>query len=300
MKLALGPLLFYWPRDAVFAFYERIARAPVDIVYLGEVVCSRRRELRMHDWLEIADGLARAGKQVVLSTLALPETDADLRQVKKVCDNSLHVVEANDMAAVHMLSRAGTAFVSGPHVNVYNAPTLRLLRGLGATRWVMPLELASGALTEILRDRPEGMETEVFVLGRMPLAFSARCFTARHYDRAKDDCGFVCRDHPDGLALQTRERLPFLVLNGIQTQSWRVYNLARELPALAAAGVDVVRVSPQSANAIEVLECVRTMLDRNPVPEAQLTHLDALLPAESCNGYWHGLPGMTRAAAEPA
>lgn len=297
MKLALGPLLYCWPSHTVRAFYERIASMPVDIVYLGEVVCSRRRELRTQEWLEIADGLARAGKEVVLSTLALPETDADLRLVRRVCDNGRYAVEANDMAAVHMLSRAGTGFVTGPHVNVYNAPTLRLLHAFGATRWVMPLELSAQSLAEILRDRPADIETEIFVLGRMPLAFSARCFTARHYDRGKDDCAFVCRNHPDGLALDTREGAPFLVLNGIQTQSWRVYNLLRELPALAAAGVGVVRVSPQSGNAIEVLCCVRDLLDATEIPESQLARLEALLTAESCNGYWYGLPGLTRVRA---
>ena len=39
MKLALGPLLYYWPRQATLAFYADMAEAPVDTVYLGETVC---------------------------------------------------------------------------------------------------------------------------------------------------------------------------------------------------------------------------------------------------------------------
>ena len=40
MKLSLGPVLYYWQRETLFDFYEQIADTAVDIVYLGEAVCS--------------------------------------------------------------------------------------------------------------------------------------------------------------------------------------------------------------------------------------------------------------------
>ena len=63
MKLALGPLHYHWPRDTVLGFYRAVALTPVDIVYLGETVCSRRRELTPADWLGIAGMLSLADKE---------------------------------------------------------------------------------------------------------------------------------------------------------------------------------------------------------------------------------------------
>jgi hypothetical protein len=47
LPIALGPLLYYWPRAAVLQFYASVATAPVDRVYLGEAVCTRRHEMRL-------------------------------------------------------------------------------------------------------------------------------------------------------------------------------------------------------------------------------------------------------------
>ena len=294
MKLALGPVLTAWPRRALIDFYERVASSPVDIVYLGEVVCFRRRELDREDWLDLAAVLASAGKEVVLSTLALMETEAELKSLEKLADNGRHLVEANDMAAVSVLSRRGLPFVAGPHLNTYNAATLVLLARLGARRWVMPVELSRASLARTLDRCKAQIETEIFILGRMPLAFSARCFTARRLGLEKDNCEVACRNHPDGLALASRDGGEFLVLNGIQTQSAAVCNLATEIPDLRALGVSAVRVSPQSRGCFDILALVRNALDNVLTAAEAAEEIDTLLPGKPCNGFWRGRPGVAR------
>ncbi len=291
MKIALGPLLYYWPRAEILDFYQSIETAPVDIVYLGETVCSRRHELRLSDWRQIASNLRAAGKEVVLSTQVLIESGADVATMHKIVDNEDFLVEANDMGAVHCLT-GRPSFVGGPHLNIYNLPTLQLMSGLGMKRWVMPLEMSRDDLATMQQGRPQSMETEVFAYGRMPLAFSARCFTARYRDLPKDDCQFSCIDHPDGLLMRTRENQDFLVLNGIQTQSAFVHNLIGELDAMQELGVDVIRLSPQSTHTNAIISLFRQVLSGELEAEAAMQSMTACMPDQACNGYWYGRPGL--------
>ncbi len=298
MKLSLGPLLYYWEQETVFKFYEDIAAAPLDIVYLGETVCSRRHTVRTEDWFDIAGKLADAGKEVVFSSQALMESESDLKTLRRLVDNGRFRVEANDMGAVRLLSTAKIPFIAGPHVNTYNAQSLAMLADLGAMRWVMPVEMSRAALSHLLAEKPAGMETEVFSYGRLPLAFSARCFTARHYNLPKDDCQFRCMDYPDGLRLTTREGQDFLVLNGIQTQSAGVYNLIAELDAMRGMGVDVARISPQAFHTPRIVKLFRECLEGNMPPAAALQQMKKLMPGEAVDGYWHGKPGIEALAQE--
>ncbi len=291
MKLSLGPPLYYWTQEKLREFYEEIAAAPVDIVYLGETVCSRRHIMRLPDWLEVAKMLAAAGKEVVLSTLALIESESDLKSMRRITENGDFMVEANDMGAVHLMANR-MPFIAGPYLNIYNQQTLGLVASLGARRWVMPVEMSHEALQPLQQSLPTGMETEVFSYGRLPLAFSSRCFTARFHNLPKDDCRFLCLDDPDGKTMRTREDQPFLVINGIQTQSALVYNLLGDLDSLRNTGVNVMRISPQSEHTAEITRLFRDCMEQRTSPEIAMRKMESLMPEVSCNGYWHGRPGM--------
>lgn len=296
LRLALGPLTYYWPRERVLSFYEQALGWPVDTVYLGETVCPRRHELRLSDWVELAGRFADAGKEAVLSTFELIENDADLRMMRAVVDNGRFTVEANDMGAVHLLAER-VPFVAGPFLNVYNGATLDVLVQCGARRWVAPVELSGNGVREVLAAASAPVQTEVFAFGRLPLAVSARCFTARYHNLDKDHCAYRCIEDPAGLAVDTQDGEAFLVLNGVQTQSGRVQNLLPWLDDAAAFGVDVLRLSPQSERMADVVQAFADAAHhRASLPQA-CARLAAAMPGGACDGYWHGLPGMAHVEA---
>jgi collagenase-like PrtC family protease len=292
LALTVGPLLYFWPRESMLHFYANVADSPAATVVLGEVVCSRRREMKGEDWIALARELAAAGKEVVLATQVLVESDGDLRTLRRIVEQGDFLVEAGDASALSLLTGMGARFVIGPHINVYSAPALQEYVALGATRWVAPVELPLDAVGRIRAAAP-GMGTEVFAYGRMPLAFSARCFTARHHRLSKDQCEFRCRDDADGLLLSTGEGEPFLVLNGIQTQSAAQQCLVADRDSLVAAGVDRLRLSPGSHGFAEAITIFDDVMNHGADVDAALGRLAELSPVGGiANGFAHARAGM--------
>lgn len=294
MRLSLGPLLYAWSRAEVEAFYSRVADSPADVVYIGESVCSKRRVLSPDEWIALGRDLVASGKEVVISTLVLVEARSEAGVVRRFCENGLFQVEANDMTAVSLVADTGRPFVGGTTLNIYNDRALGKLCRLGMARWVPPLELPGTELAAILsaaRTARTAVETEVLAYGRLPLAHSARCFTARRYDLPKDACAFRCFDHPAGLPVATQEGEAFLTLNGIQTQSGLIVGLLRHLEEMRAAGVNLLRVSPIPEQTEIVLEGFRRVLEGEWLPEDH--------PAwGECDGYWRGRSGMEAASGQ--
>jgi O2-independent ubiquinone biosynthesis protein UbiV len=289
MKLSMGPILFYWSRQEIMDFYANMAVQPLDAIYLGETVCSKRRALSLDDWLDLARDLRTAtDAEIVLSGMALIEAASELSTLRRLCDNGEIRVEANDMAAVQYLSQRGVEFTGGPSLNLYNAYALDEMVGLGMLRWVPPVEVSEALLRNLFcQARQQGLrlpEIEIYAWGYLPLAYSARCFTARAENRPKDDCAFVCQHYPEGLPLLSQEGQPLFTLNGIQTMSAGVTNLLAEYPRMDAMGVQMLRLSPAAPD----MEAVVRSFDQ------VRCGAEPPLAIDGCNGYWYGEPGMLR------
>ncbi|CAG8998089.1 MAG: hypothetical protein CENE_00020 [Candidatus Celerinatantimonas neptuna] len=284
MQYAIGPVLYFWPKATLEHFYQEMAQSDASIIYLGEAVCAKRRELKIADWMELARQLTSHGKQVVLSTQALLQAPSEVKELERYCDNGEFMVEANDVGAIELLYQRQLPFVCGPAINIYNASALKLMLKQGMKRWVMPVELShdwlQGLLTELPYQTRQQFEVEVFGYGYLPLAYSARCFTARSLHRSKDECELCCKDYPNGREVLSQEEQPVFVLNGIQTQSGQCYNLCNDQESMQGL-VDVLRISPVYQHTADALQ----QFIRAQAGKYQPLENDV-------NGYWHQLAGI--------
>ena len=287
--LSLGPVLFNWDAEEKRDFYFRIAdEAPLDAVYVGEVVCSKRASFFDPYLPEVVERLRRGGKQVVHSTLALIMSEQEMEAVRALADERSLFIEANDIGSAALL--AGRSHVIGPFVNVYNESTLEYLAHQGASRVSLPWELPSRSLAALAKS--VRVELEVQAFGRVPLAISARCYHARAHGLHRDGCQYVCGNDPDGMSVETLDGEAFLSVNGTQTLSHTVLNLIGELDELREMGIGAFRLWPHGVDMVAVTEVFRDVLDGKRTADGGRRRLEALAGfAPFSNGFYYDREG---------
>lgn len=291
MQLGLGPILYNWAPERWRDFYFRIAdEAPVDVVSVGEIVCSKRSPFFADHLPVVIERLRSAGKRVLLGSLILVSQRRERRQTEELATVQDDLIEVNDLTCLKTL--AGRAHAIGPFVNIYNEAAAAFHAAHGAARICLPPELPLSSVEAIAAALPD-VAIEVFAFGRVPLAISARCYHARVHKLAKDNCRFVCEKDPDGLALKTLEHQDFLTINGVQTLSYTCTNLLGDIGVLRAAGVGSLRLSPQDCDMVAVAEIFRDVLDGRDDAEAGSRRLAEVYPnVPFSNGFLHGAAGV--------
>jgi len=288
--LTLGPVQYNWPAHQRRDFYFRMAdEAPLDVVYLGENVCSKRTPFFDPFIPEIAERLQAAGKQVVFSTLALVMDQREQDSLRDVCQMDNVLVEANDVSALSLLD--GRPHIVGPFVNIYNEGSARYVAGHGAKVIVFNNELPQTSINA-MTGKVSDCEFEVQVFGRLPLAISARCYHARAHGLHKDGCQYVCAQDSDGMDVETLEDQEFLGVNGTQTQSHSLCDLSAEIQAMQDGGVTRFRLWPQWVDMVTVATLYRKLLDGAMDTRDVRQQLQTIAGfAPFANGFFHQQPG---------
>jgi collagenase-like PrtC family protease len=291
MQISLGPVLYNWSPERWRDFYFRIAdEAPVDVVAVGEAVCSKRSSFFEPHLPDVIERLQGAGKQVLLSSLILVSLRRERRQTDELGEGTDMMVEVNDLTSLKTVS--GRPHAIGPFVNIYNEASAAFHASRGAKRICLPPELPIDSVAVIAGALPD-VVTEVFAFGRIPLAIAARCYHARLHKLAKDNCRFVCEKDPDGLSLKTLDDKDFLTINGVQTLSHSCANLLTDIAALTKAGVGSLRLSPQDCDMVGIIRTFRDVIDGRENAEAGNRRLAEIYPqVPFSNGFLHGAAGL--------
>ncbi len=288
--LTLGPVLFNWSPEVWRDYYFRVAdEAPVDTVYVGEVVCSKREPFFEPHRQAVIERLQRAGKTVVLSSLALMTTEREIQSLQEAAASGL-LVEANDVAALSVL--AGRPFVVGPFINVLNEGARDFMTRQGAVRIVVPVEITQSAVA-LLAQGAKTPPIEMQVFGRQPLAVSMRCYHSRAQGRDKDHCRLACAADADGLSIETMDGQPILAVNGTSVLSQGYVLLLDEMLALQKQGVSYFRLMPHTQDMVQIATLFRAVLDGKESPDSAQEKLRLIVPnVPFINGFMHTAAGM--------
>ncbi|MDP2682382.1 MAG: U32 family peptidase [Deltaproteobacteria bacterium] len=287
MQLTIGPVLFDWKKEELLRFYDEVADMPVDRVYLGEVVCVKKKGLSVKEIEEIGKKLGKAGKEVAISSLAVVSNEEELRLTRDIAALPFSV-EANDMSVFNIV-RSQKEIIAGPHITTYNVPSIEFLQGLGVKRVVFPVELSRDSIRHCIQNT--GIYSEVFAHGKVPLAFSWRCYTSRAYGLNKANCQHHCKLHLDGMPLKTIEGEPTFTINGTSVLSALTYTLVEVIEDLKIIGVNALRISPQYQHTKKIVDVFKKRLDGIIGPDEGMAMLQETSPQGFCNGWYFGKAG---------
>ena len=289
MNLSLGPVLYDWSREDLLSFYDEVADYPVDIVYIGEVVCPKMAGLTISDLEKVGKKLEAAGKKVYISSLALIADSMDRKRIKDDMDLPFPI-ECNDPASLQLGKGKGKELAVGPHITSYNISSVNVLKAAGASRLVFPVELSIDSMKVVVDECD--IETEAFAYGNLPLAFSWRCYTSRAFGLLKSNCKHDCRKYPEGMLIEDLDRKPLFKMNGTQILSGKCSNLIREVDELKAAGINTLRISPEYKVTKEVVNVFSKRLAGEIDADEAMEMLNPLEKIGFCNGWSHGKAGL--------
>ncbi|MBI5344398.1 MAG: U32 family peptidase, partial [Deltaproteobacteria bacterium] len=137
-----------------------------------------------------------------------------------------------------------------------------------------------------------GIEAEVFAHGKVPLAFSWRCYASRAHGLTKTGCRHHCAEYPDGMEIRSLDGEPLFTVNGTSLLGAGIYTLIEFVDDLREIGVKALRISPQKRDTGRVVEIFRRRAKGEMTSQEALDGLKTLYDtARFSNGWYLGGAG---------
>jgi collagenase-like PrtC family protease len=120
----------------------------------------------------------------------------------------------------------------------------------GMQRWSVPIEVITPELKSLRETLTPLISSscvpfELTVSGHPPLGYSARCFTARHHQRNREECKQICLQNAP-LVISSLEHEPLFRINGTQLTSAHALACPSFLSSIVHPDTDLLRIIPHS------------------------------------------------------
>jgi putative protease len=279
-----------------------------DGIYLGDIYCRIYEANFLEQLDDLREGLhilRDQGKRAYVATYAAPRNDF-LPKVRKMLEAS--ATAGADAVEVHNLGILKIAHDEFPELpvhiggfaNVYTAPGVEVLGGLGAVRFTPNYELSLDEINEITTAC--GAPMELLVHGKMPLGISDYCFLLEYEEKWGIKCPDLCQKE---LFLKQGDWAMKSVGKGIL--SGKDVCMLEHLPRLLADGHRYFRietVSESPAYRSEVAAVYHAALERAGGGDRELDEgwwetIRRHARIGLCNGFYFGKSGMDYAGIRP-
>lgn len=287
MNISLGPAPLHWGKEKLTQFYQEVAEAPLNTVFIGEVFCEKRNTLSEEELEEFLMLLLKKGKEVYFSTGTLITNGIQWERLRKRCE-IFQGIEANTVGILDYF-QGKRKIVAGPFLNLYNHRSIQFLEKCGIAGVVLPCELPHHSVKSIVKEVKAPVE--VVAYGNLPLGVSWRCYLARAFGRGVERCQFTCRDYPQGIEAETIDGMPLFIVNGPYIQSAYSRCLIGELEYLKAIGVASIRIMPQYEHTSEIVKIFRDTMEYRVSAQDAFEQLASFSGSPLTNGWFHGEAG---------
>ena len=231
-------------------------RYGADAIYVGTAALSlrSRAEVDDNDIVKIVEYAHSIGKKVyaAINIYAWDDTYAEIRKQAKILDD-IHVdgIIAADGGVIDAIKEVApnTPIHVSTQANIVGYHTAKFWHKNGAKRVILARELNKEQIKELIKNKPEDLETEIFIHGAICFGYSGRCFLSDFLacrSANLGDCAQSCRwaynvyveehNKPGNLMpVETDE-------NGTYIFSSKDLCLIKEIPEICEMGVDSLKI----------------------------------------------------------
>jgi collagenase-like PrtC family protease len=297
LQISLAPAPSNWGKEKIKQFYKEVALMPVDNVYIGETVCSKRDVFSLKDIEEITGILKQNNKKVIFSTLGLLTTLEEF-DIAKGLLSIADGVEVNSLGILNLLLEKprNQEIVIGSFLNTYNRDTAEVFLSFGSTRIVLPSEISFSSIADIAT---KTKALEVTVWGSLTCSISWRCYTARSFGLERKNCAMKCMNHPQGMLLKNVDDKDLFIIDGPQVLSAMNYCLIEQIEELKSIGIQTIRIQPSINCSAQIVDLFKQAIDgKIPLNEAKV-ELEKYSPHGISNGWYYAKAGIDNVAGAP-